>query len=377
MKKKICFIITKGNWGGAQKYLFAIASSLPKEKYDVVAITGMGKTLKDKLENVGIKVYEITSLKRDISIVAEIINFWELYRIILKEKPDVLHLNSPKASGLGAVIGRILLVPKIIQTAHGWAFNENRNIFSKALIYLFSYITVLLCNKTIVIAKNEKTQALNMPFIRENKIALIRNGIEKINFIEKSIVRNALIARTKGLSDHIADKTMWIGTISELHKNKGLKHIINALSKVTDPFVFFVIGEGEERKNLEELIMRNGMQKKIFLVGFIDIANLYLKAFDIFTLTSIKEGLPYSILEAGQAGLPIISSDIGGIPDIIDDGKSGLLNRKGDEKEIEKDLEYLIANPKVRTEYGKKLQQKIEKEFSVEQMVKKTLSLYK
>jgi len=377
MKKKICYIITKGNWGGGQKYVYNLATSLPKDKFETFVITGEGKILKNKLEDKGVRVYEINSLKRDMSFISEIKTFWLIFKIVKKEKPDVLHLNSPKASGIGAVVGRILLMPNIIQTTHGWSFNENRNLLSRFLIYIFSWITVTLCDKTIVIAKNEKKQALNMPFIRESKVALIRNGIEEIKYIEKNIVRDALLNRISVSKESMTKETIWLGTISELHKNKGLKHIINALANIKTPFLFFVIGEGEEREYLENLIMRNGMQKKVFLVGFVDIANLYLKAFDIFTLTSIKEGLPYTLLEAGQAGLPIISSQIGGIPDIIDDGKNGLLNRKGDEKEIQKDIEYLILNPKVRAEFGKNIKQKIEKEFSVDQMLKKTLSLYK
>ena len=377
---KVCYIITKGNWGGAQKYVFTLATSLPKDKYEPVVILGEGKILKDKLEKEGVRVYEINTLKRDISILSEIASFVRIFRIIYNESPQVLHLNSPKASGIGAVVGRILLIPKIIQTVHGFTFNEHRNIFAKTLIYFFSYVTVILCTKTIVIAKNEKTQVLQMPFIRENKISLIRNGIDKIDFIDKSIVRRALVERVPHTGLPLPDvngKEIWIGTLSELTKNKGLKYTIEALSNIKLPFIFFIIGEGDERKNLEELIKEKKMENKVYLLGFIDIANLYLKAFDIFTLTSIKEGLPYTLLEAGLAGNAILSSDIGGIPDIIDDGKNGILNKKKDVKEIQKDLEYLIENPEVRKEFGKKIKEKVEKEFSVDGMLKKTITLYR
>lgn len=379
-KKKICFVITKGAWGGAQKYLYTLATSLPKDKYDVIAVVGNGNVLKEKLEKNGVKTFEIKSLKRDISIFSEIVSFIRLYKIIWKESPDILHLNSPKASGMGALIGRVLLTPQIIQTAHGFSFNEPRNFFSKFLIYTFSYITVVLCTKTIVIARNEKGQAENMPFVNHNKIILIRNGIEKINFIDKSIVRRALLERVPHTGLPIPDvngKEVWMGTISELHKNKGHKYILEALSRVKEPFIFFIIGEGEERKNIENLIVEKDLQNKVYLLGFIDMANLYLKAFDIFTLTSLKEGLPYTLLEAGLAGNAIVSTYVGGIPDIIDDGKNGLLSKKKDVKEIQKDIEYLIQNPEIRKEFGKKIKEKVEKEFTVEGMLRKTFSLYK
>lgn len=376
-RKKICFIVTKGVWGGAQKYVYALATELPKNKYDVFVIVGAGNILKSKLEEQSIRVYEIDSLKRDISFFSEIKNFIKIFNIVRKENPTILHLNSPKASGIGALIGRLLLTPKIIQTVHGWSFNENRNIFSRSLIYLLSWITTILCTHTIVIGKSEKTQALKMPFVGENKISLIKNGISNIKYIDKQIVRTALLHRVgKSLAD-LETNTTWIGTLSELHPNKGLKYTINALSKISSPFVFFVIGEGEEREKLKDLILEKELQNKVFLVGFIDIANLYYKAFDIFTLTSVKEGLPYTLLEAGLAGLPIISSSVGGIPDIIDNKKNGLLTRKKDVKEITTSIEYLINNPKIRSEYGKKIKEKIQKEFSLDGMLKKTFALYK
>ncbi len=378
MKTKICFLITKGTWGGAQRYVYNLATNLPENKYDVLVITGSGEILKNKLRERGIRSFEIHSLKRDVSILSEIRSFIRICKIIYNERPDVLHLNSPKASGLGSLAGKILGVKKIIQTVHGWSFNEDRNIFSKTLIYIFSNTTTLLCDKTIVIAKKEKSQALKMPFVKEDKIILIKNGIEKIDYINKTIVREALLNRTNGkVRETINSKTMWIGTISELHKNKGLDYMINALENVKSSFVFFIISEGEERKNLERLIKLRGLESKVFLVGFIDIANLYLKAFDVFTLTSNKEGLPYSILEAGGAGVCVLASNVGGIPDIIDNNRNGLLVAKGNVKEIQKNIEFLATNTHRRAELGKNLKQKVEKEFSMHDMLKKTLALYK
>lgn len=382
-KTKVGFIITKGVWGGAQKYVYNLATSLPQNKYDVFVITGPGGILKRKLEEAPfrlakIRVYEIDSLERDISIFKELTSFIQIFKIVLKESPHVLHLNSPKASGIGSVVGRFLLVPNIVQTIHGWSFNEKqRNIFSRFVIYLFSWVTTLLCTKTIVIAREEKRQALNMPFVRESKISLIKNGIEDIKFIDKKIVRKALLDRLGKKEYEVNENTLWLGTISELHKNKGLKYIIEALALFDKNFVFFVIGEGEEREYLERLIVEKGLQKKVFLIGFIDIANLYLKAFDVFTLTSIKEGLPYTLLEAGKASVCVLASNTGGIPDIIDDGKNGVLCKKKDVKEIVKDLEFLYSNPEKRKEYAEKLKDKIDKNFTTDEMIKKTILLYK
>ncbi|KND47956.1 MAG: phosphatidylinositol glycan, class A [Parcubacteria bacterium C7867-006] len=369
-KTKILYIITKGVWGGAQKYVYSLATELPKEKFEAVVVCGEGEVLKNKLESSGVRVISIQNLKRDISVFDEIKNFSRLYKIIKSEKPDVIHLNSAKASGLGALAGRLLGVKKIIFTAHGWTFNENRNFLSKSIIWVLSWITVVLCHKVIVIATREKRQAMYMPFISK-KIKLIRNGVEKINYLEKEEARNALLPE---LSKNLETNTIWIGTISELTKNKGLKYTLEALSKIDKPFVFIVIGEGEERKNLENVIQEHQLEEKVFLVGSKDAAQ-YLKAFDIFTLTSLKEGLPYSILEAGLASLPVIATNTGGIPDIIDT-QTGILTEKEDVEGIKESIEKLMNDIETRNLYGNNLQNKVEKEFSFDQMLEKTLLLY-
>ena len=384
-RKKVCFAITKGNWGGAQKYVYSLATSLSKDKYETFVITGFGDILKDKLEAQNIKVYVIENLKRDISVVAEIKSFFKLLKIILREKPDILHLNSPKVAGFGGVAGRLCRTKKIIQTVHGFTFNEERDFATTAMITFFSWLTILFCHKTITINEKEKNQALKMPLVSENKIILIRNGIEKTDFKEKSSAQRELIRKCLTWTSDVQvgvhpmsdiGQVIWIGTISELHKNKGLEYVIEAVSKIKSLFVFFILGEGEERKNLENLIEKYNLKDKVFLIGFLENANQYLKAFDIFILPSIKEGLPYTLLEAGSAGLASISTNVGGIPDIIENGISGIIVTKARSGEITRALEYLVSNPDKQKSYGENLKTKVEKDFSFDQMLEKTIELY-
>ncbi len=370
---KVCYIITKGVWGGAQKYVYSLATSLPKNKYNVSVITGAGGTLKNKLEKNGIKAYEIKNLKRDMSLLSEIKSFITIFKIIKRERPHVLHLNSPKASGLGALAGRMLGVSKIIQTVHGWSFNENRDATSKKIIWFFSWVTVLLCHKTIVIAENEELEALRMPWVSKNKVSLIKNGVEQIKFKEKEVARVDLLLHSGKID--VGD-VLWLGTIAELHKNKGLKYAIEAVSKIKIPFVYFIIGEGEERKSLEKFIKDKKLENRVFLPGFMDEANLNLKAFDIFLLPSIKEGLPYTILEAGLASLPVIATSVGGVPDIIQNDVTGILIKKESAIDIDSALKYLISNPDRQKLIGEKLREKVERDFSFDSMVRNTAELY-
>lgn len=372
-RKRIVYVVTKGVWGGAQKYVYSLATSLSKEDYDITVICGEGKILKDKLEEKGIRVIQIKTLGRDISIFKEIVSFFWLLNTLRKIKPDVLHLNSPKAGGIGALIGRIFFVPIIIYTAHGFAWNEDRKPYEKILITVFTWITLMLTHKTITISAKEEREAKSLPLVFDDKIHLIRNGIEKIDFLSKDDAKKELFS----MANIDLHETFCIGTISELHKNKGLEYAISAVSKIKSPFVFFILGGGELQKPLEKLIQKYEMNNKIFLLGFVPEASKYLKGLDLFLLTSIKEGLPYTIIEAGQAETPVIASSVGGIPDIIDNGKDGILVTKAKPGEITRAIEFVMENKSDAKTFSDNLKTKIDKDFSIEMMLEKTSKLYK
>ncbi|TSC67169.1 MAG: group 1 glycosyl transferase [Parcubacteria group bacterium Gr01-1014_73] len=129
-------------------------------------------------------------------------------------------------------------------------------------------------------------------------------------------------------------------------------------------------------KNLEQLIAKLGLQEKVFLAGQIDNAASLLKAFDVFLLPSVKEGMPYTILEAGAAGRPVIASNVGGVPEIISDMESGILVQTGRPAEIRKAMEFLINNPERRAAFGTALQKTVISKFGFSKMLTQIETLY-
>ena len=119
--KKILFLITKANWGGAQRYVFDLATALRNE-FDISVAFGQEGLLAKKLREAQITTFPIRALQRDVSISSDVKSFLELMRLFRVEKPDVVHLNSSKAAGVGALAARLAGVPRIIFTAHGWPF---------------------------------------------------------------------------------------------------------------------------------------------------------------------------------------------------------------------------------------------------------------
>lgn len=386
-KTKILYLITKSNWGGAQRYVFDLATSLPKEAYETsVALGGNGR-LKDKLDSEKIPVFNIDSLERDISVLKEIKAFLNIYKIIKSQNPDIVHLNSSKAGGLGSMavflinsLSKITKNPrrvKTVFTAHGWAFKEKRKIFYKKIIEYSSWITIKLCDKTITVSEDDKDRIESFMLI-QNKVVVIHNGIGPINFKERQEARKII---SEKMARNIDENTIVVGTIAELHKNKGIDYAIRAINllKQTGKFknlIYVVIGSGEEKNNLELVIKNENLSENVFLVGQYDDASSLLKAFDLFILPSLKEGLPYVILEAGQAKLPIISTSVGGVPEIIEDMKTGILIREKRPKELADSITFLLEHPQKITDFATRIAENTLINFPLEKMVKSTTNLY-
>ena len=143
-RRRVLFIITKSNWGGAQRYVYDLATALPKHEFEVQVAFGQPGRLADALARAGIETYSIAALQRDVSLVADFRSFLELWRLLRTMRPDIVHLNSSKAAGLGALAARITRVPRVVFTVHGWPFAERRNLVWRMFAFLASWKTAIL-----------------------------------------------------------------------------------------------------------------------------------------------------------------------------------------------------------------------------------------
>lgn len=387
-KKKVLILITKSNWGGAQRYVFDVASNLPKDEFDVEVMAGSDGILIQKLNDLGISANGNLSIGRDVSISKDIKAFFELISILKKNKPDILHLNSSKIGGLGTLAGRIAKVPRIVFTSHGWAFNENRSFISKLIIKFLHWFTVYLSHETIAVSNNLKEQMSLWPKI-SNKISVIHNAIRVEPIFSKVNAENELKKASPILRDRMNSldpkKTIVIGTVGELHHIKGYNYAIQAIDELIKSdkikksglnILFTIIGTGEEKEKLEKMIADLNLKDNVILLGYVKDAYQYFKSFDIFLLSSLSESFGYVLLEAGLASLPVVATAVGGIPEIIDDMQTGVLIQAKKPNEIKHALDFYLSHKTVRKEHGVALQQKVIREFSIEKMISQTISTY-
>ena len=374
-KPKLLYLITKSNFGGAQRYVFDLARHF-KDSYDVEVIVGGSGTLSKKLQAEGIATTELPSLVRDVSIFRDILVFFSLVRLFLTKKPSIIHLNSSKIGGLGALAGRVCRVPHIVFTAHGWAYNENRPRWQKTLILVSHWYTVLLSHHTITVAENLKKSLSVLPWV-SHKMQTIHNGLDQFPLKTRHEARTHLATLAGSTCPQPESDTLWIGTLSELHKNKGLDTLITSFAELKDKKIaLFILGEGEERDHLTKLTENLGLTGKVFFLGFVDNAKQYLQAFDIFTLTSRTEAFPYVLLEVGHANIPVLASKVGGIPEIITQFETGILTTIGNTKEVREGLRFLIENPDRRAAMAHKLHTRVQTSFTEQTMFDSIALLY-
>jgi glycosyltransferase involved in cell wall biosynthesis len=376
-KTKVLYIITLLSWGGAQKYVYDLAHGLGNGADWEPIISGGDQAkgeLAEKAKSCGLKLITIKNLVREVSPLKDLMAVWEIKKLIEIQKPDVVHLNSSKAGVVGSIAARISKHrAKIIFTCHGWVFNENLNPLVKFIYLAMEILTGRFNDKIICLSGLDKKTALAKKITTADKLLVIYNGIEeKNNFLEKEPARKALGLPPAGIV---------VGTIGNFFANKGLEYFIEAIEILLSEYKLgataLIIGDGEQRQKLEKLITEKHLEKNIILAGTKKDASQYLKAFDIYLSSSVKEGVPYSIIEAMRAGLPVVATRVGGIPEIINDGQDGLLTETKNPAALAEKIKILLDDKALAENLARQATKKIQTAFNKEKMVAATLAVYK
>ena len=377
-KPRLLYIITQPEWGGAQRYIFDLAVSL-KDKYDITVATGEVKNSRElltRLEKENIKTMVFPYLVREIRPWKDLQAFFQIFLYIKLNNFDIVHLNSSKAGVIGAIAANILGVKKIIYTAHGWVFNEPLPKWKKKFYKWAEKFSAKHKTKIITLSGIDTEIGILENIAPAEKFIRIYHGIKDHELFDKDTARTAL---DKKFNLGLTPDTPLAGCVANFYKTKGLDYLIKAWQDVAQKIPhakLIIIGEGDERKNIENIIKKFQLQKSVFIPGSLANAPKYLKAFDVFALSSVKEGFPYVILEAMQAKTPVVAANVGGIPEMIRHEQSGLLCPAANPDELAREIIKLLQNKKLGQNFADQAYRDLTKKFSFEQMVEKTAQLY-
>jgi L-malate glycosyltransferase len=361
---KILFYTDTPLYGGAERQLFLLIKYLNHSLYEPILVCRKTQALgkwAEECRNLGIKVYQINSRSKH-----SLSNYFQLKKIVQTEQPAILHgqIWNPMAGKYLFLLKKTFDIPLVITEHDPFPLNFPKAVYKKWANNLADQI--------ICVSKANQNLLTELYPNLKNKIAVVHNGVESssiINAAQKAMIRTQVFQLSPN------SKTKIIFSAGTLHERKGYQVLISALAeleKSLEDFKLVIAGEGPEHQNLLELSKNLRIEKKILLLGQRDDIAQLMQSADIFVLPSLKEAFGLVILEAMQAGLPIVASKIGGIPEILGEDYQYLCPIK-DHLCLKEKLVQLLKNPESAN--LEKYSTILEK-FSAQSTAEKTAQIY-
>lgn len=357
--------IAKLELGGAQKRVLELMREL---KGKGILITGKGGNLYDEVtEEFKNRHITFSCLTREITPIRDIICFFKLRTFLIKlyKKYDriILHTHGSKAGVIGRLICGTLPFVYSVHTVHGFAINPYVKVFKRFIYLNAERISSFFGDVIITQARVHIDRLREWGIGSKNKLVWIANSINYSDF-------NSSSGKNKR-------KKIVIGTIANFKPQKNPLIWAKVAKKVVSKYPeveFIYVGDGPLKNKTKKLV---GDSKRIKFPGWQEDIPKILKGMDIFFLPSKWEGLPRTVLEAMASGLPVVASSVDGTAEAVLDSITGYLLPPDDLKGYIEKLEELIKDSEERRKMGEKGRERVEKYFSYEEMIKKTINIYK
>ena len=363
---KIVRIIARLNIGGPARNAVLLSEGFRDTVLVCGEVEGSEGDMMYLAREKGIKPVIIKELGRELSWKDDWLAFWKIYKIICKEKPDIIHTHTAKAGTLGRFAGILYGKAILIHTFHGHVFHGYFGRIKTAFFICVERFLALFTDKIITVSENLKKELVEkFKIAPENKISVIELGFELDELFKlpprenKEVINIGIVGRLVPVKNH-----KMLFKVAKRVKGKGLRVKIA------------VIGDGEMREELEKYVIELGIEDKVEFRGWIKDLKAIYEGLDIVVLTSLNEGTPVSLIEAMAAGRPVVATNVGGVKDIVKDGNSGYLVESGNVEEFTKKLLELVRDPEKRRTFGQNGRNIVKNRFTKERLIKDTKELY-
>lgn len=378
-KIKMAQVITRLDWSGAPDILEIICSRLDSSVYDITLIYGPTRwpTAKTKefLERFRGRSIIVPSLKRDINFIDDLASLLKLYIIFSREKFDIVHTHTAKAGFIGRIAARLAGVRLIVHTPHGHDFYGYFGSIGSGFVVILERIAAAFADKIAALTDIEKKDMLRYRICHSCKIEVVKSGMDFSAFEKKNADNIKKRAELNIEPDDIV-----VGAISRLENIKGIEYFIDSAKIVLGviPMArFLIVGEGSLRSNLEERAKRLGIRDRVIFTGWREDVPKIMMILDILVLTSLNEAVGRVLIEAGAAGKPVVAAAVGGVPDIVKNGETGILVPPGDSEEIARAVIELLKDEKKRHAMGRAAAEWARSSFDEKKMMDGINNIYK
>jgi glycosyltransferase involved in cell wall biosynthesis len=380
---RVLRVIARLNVGGPALHVSYLSRELDRIGYQTTLVAGRiggsEGSMEYVAEELGVEPLYIQELQREISPLADAIAARRLLEVIREVRPDVLHTHTAKAGAVGRIAALMAgsARPKVVvHTFHGHVL---RGYFSPSKTAAFLRLERRLARASdalIAVSPEVRDDLVALGVAPPEKIAVIRLGLDLETRLAAPADARESLRRELGVPPDVF-LTAWLGRMTEIKRADVLLAAFTRLRETVPDAHLLVVGDGPLREELEALARELGVAASCHFTGFrSDVGSIYAAA-DAVVLTSANEGTPVSVIEAQAAGLPVVSTDVGGVRDIVADGRSGFVVAPGDVDAVAERLGRLAHNPALRAELGRAGRERTGTRYSVPRLVRDVDLLYR
>ncbi len=355
-KIKVAQVITRMDWGGSPDIVRLLCRSFDKDKYEITFICGKSRYPTEKTKaffrDLKNKLVIVPCLRRNISPVFDLLALCRLYFLFKREKFDIVHTHTAKAGCLGRLAAKLAGIRVIVHTSHGHNFYGYFGpSLSKLIVFVERWLSSFT-DKIITLTNLEKKDLLRFNVAAEEKIVVAHTAVDRQKI--RRIDRKKISRLKEELG--IKEENIVIGMVGRLEQIKGVEYFVEAAILVAEKFdnvQFVLVGAGSLKDELRKRVKEKRCDDRFIFCGWRDDVTDIMCLMDIMVLASLNEAVGLVLIEAQSLGVPVIVSSVGGIPEVVDEGKSGIFVRPQDVKELQEAMVLLIHDESKRKAMGK------------------------
>jgi len=365
---KVLHIIGGGEFGGAERHILNLCGALDTKAVEITVCCLFNEPFAKIAARAGIRCLVLPMRhKADFSVAGK------LAALIRNNGFDLVHTHGVRANLLGRLAARQAGKRKVITTVHSFLEMDYPGFFYRLGNSLVERLTRSLTDHFITVSKGLKDKLVSQG-VPEDKITVIYNGIVLEEF---NPVRNAANTRRKYGLDASAPL---VGVVARLHPVKGHRFFLEAAREVLQqrPDVrFLVIGDGPLRPSLEELAAQLGIAGQVIFTGFVEDIPALMSELDLLVISSLWEGFGLTAVEAMALGVPVVSSEAGGLPEVVRHGETGLLVPPANVTALARGIIWMLDHPEAVAEMTKRASVAVLENFTAAVMARRTEELYR
>jgi glycosyltransferase involved in cell wall biosynthesis len=382
VRPALLHLVTLSEWGGAQACVFALARGFAAE-YSVTVGCGPGGPLVSRLRAAGIRVVEVPDLIRAPAPLVDLKALWWLVRWMRRERFTLVHCHSTKAGLLGRFAATIAGVPVRVFTVHGWPFTGWWHPALRWATVAAERMAARISTAVICVSEHDRQRALRLGIGPAAKIRVVHNGVDPGRWLfaagevepgAGSLPGGALWRH--GVVPDVRDGGCRVVAVGRLTHQKDPFVLLRAWQLIRGPHRLIIAGDGALRADLEAAIRQHGLAGRVDLLGARDDVPDILHDADVFVMTSRWEGLPLAIIEAMMSGLPVVATAVGGVPEEVVDGETGLLVPPGEPEALARAVQRFLDDPQLRARAGAAGRRRAMERFTEARMLRETAEVY-